>query len=219
LQCCDGMGGLAKGELASTEVVKAFDEWLMNEFSGECNTQEDFERIKNQWTGVIENQNNKIGLYGRQLSINLGTTVVALLLTDNGYLAMNVGDSRAYEISAGVTQITKDQSVVAQEIELGKLTKEEALRDSRRNVLLQCVGASETVIPAFYQGECKPGCVYLLCSDGFVHEISDEEIYASFSPQVAVDKNVMAGNIRNLIEVNKARMEQDNISVIAVKTF
>lgn len=216
---CDGMGGLSKGELASSEVIRAFNEWLANEFSGRCSTQEDFELIKSQWTRVIDNENRKIGSYGRQMAIHLGTTVVAMLLTDNGYLAMNVGDSRAYEIGEGLVQITKDQSVVAQEIEMGKLTEEEALKDSRRNVLLQCVGASETVVPAFYQGETKSNHVYMLCSDGFVHEIRREEIYAWLSPMASVDKNSMAANIRNLIELNKSRYEQDNISVVAVKTF
>lgn len=216
---CDGMGGLAKGELASTELIKAFDNWLVNEFSGECNTQEDFDLVKSQWSRLVDVQNRKIGSYGRQLSINLGTTIVALLLTDNGYLAMNVGDSRAYEIGTDVLQITKDQTVVAQEVEMGKLTKEEALTDSRRNVLLQCVGASETVIPAFYQGTTKLNHVYLLCSDGFVHEISNEEIYALLAPHITVDKNTMINNVRNLINLNKSRLEQDNISVIAVKTY
>ncbi len=216
---CDGMGGLAKGELASTEVIKAFDKWLMNDFSGVCSTQEDFELIKSQWNQLIEKENQKIGMYGRQYSINLGTTVVALLLTDRGYIAMNVGDSRVYEIGDDSVQITKDQSVVAQEIEMGKLTEEEALRDSRRNVLLQCVGASETVIPAFYQGETKQNHVYMLCSDGFVHEISNEEISVLLSPLSAVDKNTMTRNIRSLIELNKSRLEQDNISVVAIKSF
>ena len=216
---CDGMGGLAKGELASTEVIRSFNKWLANDFSGECRTQEDFELIKNQWIQVINNENKKIGLYGRQYSINLGTTVVALLLTDNGYIAMNVGDSRAYEIGTDSIQITKDQSVVAQEIEMGKLTEEQALKDSRRNVLLQCVGASDTVIPAFYRGETKQNHVYILCSDGFVHEISNKEICTLLSPQSAVDKNTMARNIRSLIELNKSRLEQDNISVVAIKTF
>lgn len=216
---CDGMGGLAKGELASTELIKAFDHWFTNDFSGKCVSQEDFDVIKNQWNTVLEFQNRSIGIYGKKNSINLGTTVVALLLTDNGYLAMNVGDSRAYEINSGVVQITKDQTVVAREIEMGKLTKEEALMDPRRNVLLQCVGASENVIPAYYQGETKPNTVYMLCSDGFIHEISDDEIYANLSPMQLTDKAVMKNNIDALIELNKSRLEQDNISVIAVKTY
>ncbi|MBQ3045590.1 MAG: serine/threonine-protein phosphatase [Clostridia bacterium] len=216
---CDGMGGLAKGELASTELIKAFDNWLENDFSGECHEQKDFEQIKSQWSCLVDAQNRKIGMYGRQSAINLGTTVVVLLLTDNGYLAMNVGDSRAYEIGTDIAQITKDQTVVAQEIEMGKLTKEEALKDSRRNVLLQCVGASETVVPAFYQGATQLNHTYLLCSDGFVHEISDNEIYEKLAPQMVNDKIALLNNIRNLIELNKSRLEQDNISVVAVKTY
>lgn len=215
---CDGMGGLEKGELASAELVKAFSLWLTEEFSGSCSTENDFDAVKMQWTRIVQAQNNKISTYGKRLSINLGTTVAALLLTDYGYLAMNVGDSRVYEISNGVKQITKDQTVVAREIELGKLTPEQARTDPRRNVLLQCVGVSESVTPAFYRGENLPGTVFMLCSDGFVHEISNDEIYFSLNPHTLQDKNTMKNNVDALIELNKARMERDNISVITIRT-
>ena len=215
---CDGMGGLEKGELASAELVKAFSTWLTEEFSGQCNSDDDFEAIKTQWTRIVQAQNNKIAMYGKRLSINLGTTVAALLLTDYGYLAMNVGDSRVYEISDTVRQITSDQTVVAREVELGKLTPEQARTDPRRNVLLQCVGASESVMPAFYRGNNLSGTVYMLCSDGFIHEISNEEIYASMNPVAMQDKYTMKKNTDSLIELDKVRMEKDNISVITIRT-
>lgn len=215
---CDGMGGLKKGELASAELVKAFSSWLTEEFSGSCSTEEEFEAVKTQWIRIVQAQNNRISTYGKKQSISLGTTVATILLTDYGYIAMNVGDSRVYEIRNSVRQITKDQTVVAREIELGKLTPEQARTDPRRNVLLQCVGVSESVMPAFYRGKNLSGAVYMLCSDGFIHEISNEEIYASLNPAAMQDKYTMKNNVDALIELDKARMEQDNISVITIRT-
>lgn len=64
---------------------------------------------------------------------------------------MNVGDSRAYAISNQVYQLTKDQSLVQQQIDLGRVRPEDAERHPQRNVLLQCIGASEEVLPDFYR--------------------------------------------------------------------
>lgn len=216
---CDGMGGLSKGELASTELVKAFDDWLLNEFTGRCEIKSDFDIVEIQWTRIVQALNSRILSYGARNSINLGTTIAAILLTDSGYIAMNVGDSRVYEISSGLRQITVDQTVVAHEVEIGKLTEEQALADPRRNVLTQCVGASESVVPAFYRGQNLAESVYMLCSDGFVHELKKEEIYSWLNASVLTDKNVMKNNVDYLIELNKSRMEQDNISVITIRTF
>lgn len=86
------------------------------------------------------------------LASGLGTTVTAILLTKNRYYIINVGDTRAYEISDNVTVMTRDHSVVAREIEQGIITPEQAKNDVRRSVLLQCIGASEEVYPDMFLG-------------------------------------------------------------------
>ncbi len=174
---CDGMGGLAKGEVASASVVKAFDGWLMNELPRLCEVGFDDSTIRNQWNQIVTDQNQRIKVYGARQGIRLGTTVVAMLITQNRYYLLNVGDSRAYEISNVLRQLTQDQTFVAREIALGNMTPEQALTDERRNVLLQCVGASDDVYPDMFFGETNPNAVYMLCSDGFRHEISPKEIY------------------------------------------
>ena len=91
--------------------------------------------------GIATEYNEKIKLYGKRcgLASGLGTTVTALLLTEQRYYIINVGDTRAYEIGDHVALLTKDQTVVAREVELGNLTQVEAETDPRRSVLLQCV--------------------------------------------------------------------------------
>lgn len=216
---CDGMGGLDKGEVASASVVRAFDQWLYNDLAALCKAPIEDATIKEQWTKLVTEQNRTIKTYGARQGVRLGTTVVAMLLTQTRYYILNVGDSRAYEISSGVRQITTDQTFVAREVALGNMTEEQARVDERRNVLLQCVGASDEVYPDMFFGQTNDNAVYMLCSDGFRHEITADEIYAKFNPNVLLNEHVMNQNAQDLIELNKARSERDNISVALVRTF
>ena len=99
------------------------------------------------------------------------------------------------------------------------LTPEQAEVDERRSVLLQCIGASEVVYPDFFVGTAKENATYMLCSDGFRHEITPDEIYAKFQPSVLLDDVTMNENTLELIELNKQRNERDNISVVLVRTY
>lgn len=216
---CDGMGGLEKGEVASASVIHAFDMWLHNELPLLCEAPIEDSVIRAQWDKIVVEQNETIKKYGAKQGVKLGTTVVAMLITQKRYYVMNVGDSRAYEITDYVQQLTTDQTFVAREIALGNMTPEEAELDSRRNVLLQCVGASDVVYPDMFYGDTKENAVYMLCSDGFRHVISPEEIYEKLQPSVLMDANMMNVNTKDLIELNKIRKELDNISVALVRTF
>ncbi len=216
---CDGMGGLSKGEVASASVIRAFDKWAREDLAALCNAPLDGETIRAQWEKILLDQNRTIGAYGGRLGVRLGTTAVVMLLSDYGYFIMNVGDSRAYEISQGFSQLTNDQTFVAREVALGNMTPEQAEVDDRRSVLLQCIGASDVVFPDFFTGPCVQGATYMLCSDGFRHEITPNEIYQKFHPNMLLDEASMERNTLDLIELNKQRQERDNISVVLVRTF
>ena len=216
---CDGMGGLDKGEVASASVIRAFDNWLHNQLPALCNAPIEDSAIREQWNNIVTEQNNTIKSYGARQGVKLGTTVVAMLLTQNRYYILNVGDSRAYEISDAVKQLTNDQTFVAREVALGNMTEEQAMTDERRSVLLQCVGASDDVYPDMFFGDTHDNAIYMLCSDGFRHEISVDEIFEKLNPNVNLDENMMNTHSEELIELNKARKERDNISVALVRTF
>ena len=216
---CDGMGGLDKGEVASASVIKAFDKWVYNDLPVLCNAPLEDSVIRAQWDNIITEQNRIIGKYGSRFGIKMGTTAVIMLLTQTRYYIMNIGDSRAYEFTDGIKQMTNDQTFVAREVALGNMTEEEAMVDSRRSVLLQCVGASDEVYPDMFFGDVKTNAVYMLCSDGFRHEITSEEIFQKLQPGVLFDDATMSRNTTELIELNKSRSERDNISVVLVRTF
>ena len=216
---CDGMGGLEKGEIASASVVNAFRNWAIYDLPQLCGAVLEDAVIRSQWERIITEQNQTIKTYGARHGVRLGTTVVVMLLTQTRYYILNVGDSRAYELTTGVRQITSDQTFVAREIAMGNMTPEEAERDSRRNVLLQCVGASDNVYPDMFFGDVQQNAIYMLCSDGFRHEITPDEIFAKLQPGVLFDDYTMQQNSISLIELNKQRQERDNISVALVRTF
>ena len=216
---CDGMGGLDKGEVASASVIRAFDRWVSEELPLLCNGPLDGNVIKAQWERILVEQNRSIKTYGARQGVRLGTTAVILLLSDTKYYVMNVGDSRAYEFGTGMQQLTNDQTFVAREVALGNMTPEQAEVDERRSVLLQCVGASEEVYPDFFEGPALQNATYMLCSDGFRHVITPQEIFDKFQPGALLNDGDMNRNTLELIELNKQRMERDNISVVLVRTF
>ena len=212
---CDGMGGLKKGEVASATVVKKFSEWFDSELPFELKNL-DMNIIADKWSLLLKDLNLKIAEYGQQDGIRLGTTFTGVLFIDDQYLAVHVGDTRLYQLDSGLKQLTTDHTFVAREIRRGNLTVEQAKKDKRRNMLLQCVGASERIEPEILTGTVQQGA-YMLCSDGFRHEISESEIYESLNPVNLINKEAMHNNVKYLIEQVKKRNEKDNISVVLVK--
>lgn len=217
---CDGMGGLSRGEVASSSLVKAFCKWSKERLPILFKGSVDDSDIRNEWTDILINYNELIKAYGQRNGIKLGTTATVLFITENRYYITNVGDTRAYEITTQSSKVlTKDQTLAARAVELGVMTEEEARVDPGRSVLTQCIGASDVVCPDFFFGTTKKDAVYMLCSDGFRHEITEKEIYDFLNPNMMLNSDSMKQNIDILIETNKQRRETDNISVVAVRTF
>lgn len=214
---CDGMGGLAKGELASATLVRMLSKWFEEEFPDLLYQGLSLEDLKKSWGDLVYRANDKIGSYGRLSHVNLGTTMVALLIVGHVYYIVNVGDSRVYLLKDELVQITKDQTVIQREMDLGKLTWEEARRDPRRNVLLQCVGASEVIVPDYYTGNVESGSIFLVCSDGFRHVLSQEEMYEYLSPYRLFNEQAMLESLVYLTDLDKYRQETDNISAALVR--
>ena len=215
---CDGMGGHAKGEVASANVVRAFRKWATEELPKLCVRPLEDTDIRRQWKQIVQEQSDRIKHYASRFGASMGTTLVAVLLTQSRYYILNIGDSRAYEITSGMRQITNDHSYIAREIAMGRLTEEEAAVHPLRNGLLRGIGTSGELEPEMFFGAVKSNAVYMLCSDGFRHEISSEEMYTYLNPAALTDPYTMKAGARTLIELNKWRKELDNISVALIRT-
>lgn len=218
IMVCDGMGGLSKGELASATLVRAFSSWFEEELP-KILEQFSLEVVEKQWNDLIKKQNSELLAYGKKENVELGTTLTAMLFINQEYFIAHVGDTRAYLIKNNIKKLTKDQTFIAKEIEKGNMTQEEAKVDPRRNMLLQCVGASTEVVPEMYRGKIEKNAVYMICSDGFRHVITEEEIFENLCPEVVQTREQMEQNARHLVEVIKSRNERDNITVVLLRTM
>ena len=211
---CDGMGGLSCGEFASKSIVEAFSDWFLYSYS-KYESIWDESRMREDIGRIISSENEGLLHYGKEHGIYLGTTVTAFLLAENRFFVWHVGDSRLYKISSSkIFRLTNDHTVIAKEIAEGRLTEKEAKKDPRRNVLLQCIGATSDVNPDMFCGEVEKGDILLLCSDGFRHEISEKEI---LNMLLKCENSKFNERLRELIDLNLKRKELDNISVALVK--
>lgn len=217
---CDGMGGLAKGELASATVINRFSEWFERELPLMINDLTT-ERVKNTWNQIVHDLNQKLWNYGKNNYTQLGTTLTAVLFLEDGtYVTAQVGDTRQYKINEEtIEQITEDQTFVAREIKRGNMTYEQAMNDPRRNVLLQCIGASGNVEPEFYEGKVESGDNMLLCSDGFRHVVSKEEIREKIYMQSLDSESQISLVLGEIIKIVESREEKDNITALLIKTL
>jgi PPM family protein phosphatase len=214
---CDGMGGLADGEQASATVVRGMAEWFDEELPAILQSETWTEELHSSLNASIIALNEKLYTHGEWKQAQLGTTITALLVIFSKSYILQIGDSRAYHISrTGTTQLTKDQTLVAREVERGNLTEEQAKKDPRRNILLQCVGATKDLDVVISSGEAEAGS-YLLCTDGFYHKISEQEIQQKLQPDRFASEAQMTKTLTELIELAKSRQEIDNISAILVK--
>ncbi len=210
---CDGVGGLTDGEYASQSTYTRFLEWFQYEFP-QLIEDPDFDMVlQNRWTKLVENQNRYLYQYATDRQVQLGTTLTALLLFRGKHYTIQVGDSRAYQVSGRLLQLTEDQSLVAREVRQGILTKEEARHDPRQNILLQSIGYMKHIRPDFKMGYIEPGAGYLICSDGFYHHIEDAEMIMALSQGRIYDTARIRDRIDQMINLVKSRGEKDNISV------
>ena len=217
---CDGMGGLSNGELASGTVIKRFSDWFVDDLPAILkNKFFKLDNLQDPLTRVLKELNQRILFYGHQNKINLGTTATGIVVFNNQYLIFHVGDTRIYQINQEIVQITEDQTWLNDVLKHNTFSKEEAYKDPRKNALLQCIGASKTVIPDFYYGKVRNGDLYLICSDGFRHMVNKNEIFKELIFKLFVSKEEITNKLQRLIELNKKRNETDNITALAFQCY
>lgn len=207
---CDGVGGLSHGELASASVVRFFDQWFTFQLP-KLIYRRSFEEIGNIWSAKLGEIGQIIRSYGQKRGERLGTTCTGLLLAEGNSLLLHVGDSRIYRLRQGVKRLTTDQTWAERAARMGKTDETRG-----RNLLLQCVGVSPILHPEVQVDECRPGDVFLLCSDGFWHTSTEEELWNAFGGG-ALSRDGIEASCETLIECAIERGERDNISIAVIK--
>ena len=203
---CDGMGGMASGEVASALAVAA----IVNSFAA---TADSGAPISTQLLVALNAANTDVWQNG-QIPENrgMGTTAVVAALDGNKLIVGNVGDSRAYIIQDDqCVQLTVDHSYINELIRNGTLTIENAHTADLRgmeSVITRAVGVSAEVQPDFFSVDLKHGTAVLLATDGHTRYFGQEEI-ASVLGASTFDSACF-----NLIDLAKQRGGQDNITCI-----
>ena len=202
LVVADGMGGASAGEVASEMAVKTIRDALMMP-SYYC---EDV-RLR----CAVELANQRIHRHA-QHDPNLrgmGTTVTAVLVEDNKAHIAQVGDSRAYLLrQLAINQLTKDQSLAQYLADMGQIAPEE-MSTVQQNVIMQALGANETVEVALTSIELQSDDHLLLCSDGLSNKVSAIEMCET----LRAEPNLNAACDR-LVKLANARGGEDNITIV-----
>lgn len=164
LVVADGVGGAPGGDLASNTAVSVVVEALTR---------------GDGLTAAINLANERvIALQGTRRDVrHMATTLVVAFIEAGAARVANLGDSRAYALVGGeLRQVSRDDSWVADAVESGEFTREEAERHPWRNVVTKGIGVEDGGGPAFYDVPLAPGDTLLLATDGLFKMLKDEEI-------------------------------------------
>ncbi len=204
---CDGMGGAKAGDIASRIGVEVFQENMEAHFA-----KEEQEPHALALRKAVEEGNRAIFLLAsndRECS-GMGTTLVGVIVDGEQAYLINIGDSRAYSIYEDtITRLTRDHSVVEAMVQKGNLTPEQARVHPQKNLITRALGTSRSAQADQYEISLEPGQWLLLCSDGLINEMPDEEIFRVVShadtPEEACEL---------LLAIALEREASDNVTII-----
>lgn len=213
---CDGMGGYAYGEVASKYCVEQIVTWFKKVFSQLLYQGINDAVVNWELRRVITRINRELAEAGNMTKVKLGCTLTTAIFCQGRCYIAHVGDSRAYRVGTELCQLTKDQTLIGKLVETGKMSKEQARLDKRKNKLLECMGITSNVEVFFYSEDIVKNNTYLLCSDGFWHELDQDDLCRYLNADSISDSEAMRMRLHFLVEQVKFRGERDNISAVAI---
>lgn len=207
----DGMGGHAAGEIASEMAVDIVSRDLagLEDIESSDASERVSDALRDANRAVFDRTRREVEKSG------MGTTVSALLLSDTHYLIGHVGDSRIYLVRDGkMSQLTRDHSLVQEQVDAGLLTAEQARRHPQSNVITRCIGMADDIEVDVLEGEAKMGDCFLLASDGLTGMVEDRRIQQLLLSRAAPSRIVDA-----LIYEANNNGGNDNITAIVVRVL
>ncbi len=208
---CDGMGGAAAGEIASSLAVDEVLRVLGEHAQAEALKAPQSAPLQEAVAQAICAANSAIhsrSLRNPRLS-GMGTTLVGLAVVEDRIMVFNVGDSRCYRLRPSAAnrnhseksrlaeesrleerleQISLDHSLVEEQVRLGRMTRAEAQRSPLRNVITRALGTQNCVTPDFFDLQAEPGDLFLLCTDGLTGELNDKLLESILALDLPLDE-------------------------------
>ena len=202
----DGMGGHKAGDLASSYGAR-----MIVEAAKRCTDVRPAlilqKAVRYANYQLLQKSRESEDYYG------MGTTLVALCVCGYEALAVNIGDSRLYEVTQeGIRQISEDHSLVAELVRKGELSPQEARNHPDKNIITRALGIQEEAEIDLFPFHVDPGNRYLLCSDGLSNMVEDTELCRL----IQGDENLYDVGCRLILEANR-NGGMDNIAVVLVE--
>jgi protein phosphatase len=210
LAVCDGMGGEAGGEVASSCAVDELFAALAR--SGPV---VDSQTLGRRIVDALDDASARIQeIAAREPKLRgMGTTATVAGVVDERLVVAQVGDSRAYRLRAGrLEQLTRDQTLVAMMVEQGQLTPEQADSCGYGHVILQAVGSTKTLTPDLQSHDLVAGDTLLICSDGLTGIISHDALRAALLVSASCEEAC-----ERLIDIALAAGAPDNVTCIVAR--
>ena len=207
---CDGMGGAKSGNVASSLAVDVFTQ----EIKRSWNSDMDQDALDQMLQNAVKLTNFTVYDQAQQFEefAGMGTTLVALLISGKHMTVINIGDSRAYKISKnGISQITKDHSLVQMMVERGELSQGMAKKYPGKNLITRAIGTEPAVTGDIFHQKIEKQDCFLLCTDGLSNLLDDQEIL--FEVAYAEDKKDCC---QRLLDIALNRGAPDNVTSVLV---
>lgn len=211
----DGMGGYNAGEVAS-EMATSFITSELGRWLREAHAQASDGEVSRAMDICVDNANRAIfnAAHAHPQYAGMGTTLVVAVFRDERLMLGHVGDSRCYRLRAGhLQQITRDHSLLQEQIDAGLITPEQAAFSTHKNLVTRAVGVEDSVLLEIHPHEVLPGDLYLVCSDGLSDMLEDSRIL-----QVLLAHDGLPACTQALIDAANDAGGRDNISVVLVRT-
>lgn len=216
----DGMGGYNAGEVASGIATTLISEGVKSALEVISPHMEDATTGKSVAHRILRTEIDKANLAIFQTAqsqpqcAGMGTTLVTALFYDNRLTVAHVGDSRLYRLRGGNFEvITKDHSLLQEQLDSGFITPEQAKLSQNRNLVTRAVGIDPQLEAELNDYEVEIDDIYLLCSDGLNDMVDDEDIGLVLTT-LRNNLPLAAGQLVQMANDNGGR---DNVSVILVR--
>lgn len=210
----DGMGGYNAGEIASG-MATAFIKSEMSRWLSETGRNAKVKEIKRALEICVDNANRSIfnAADSNPQYSGMGTTLVVAVFHDDTLILGHIGDSRCYRLRGGnLDRITKDHSLLQEQIDAGLVTQEQAAGSAIKNLVTRALGVEDAVMLEVNEYPVEAGDCYLMCSDGLSDMVDDVEIASILGGPVPMDQKADI-----LIAVANEHGGRDNISVLLVQ--
>ena len=208
---CDGMGGVNGGGVASRIAVDTYLREMADALPRLAS--EESVRQASAASAAAANDAIRAAVVENPAYQGMGTTLVSAVVLGEAAVISNIGDSRAYHIRPGqISQISKDHSWVAALVDRGDITEDEARVHPKRNYITRALGPEPSARCDSYTVSLAAGEYILLCTDGLVSTVTDQEMYQEIQeacdPDSALDR---------LLAISKSRGAADNVTAVLLR--